>query len=215
MNRLVLIALFALETSEAFGFAPQLRTCRPAGVTTSTTLTMGMSRKARRQMQQEQKTKVGRDKKFRDALDDDDNNKNDDSEDETQRNDVEEEINRRMDNRPAVSNLYVDEETGMEIIQQGRYVMDVITRKAIVLHPNPDMRLAQMFPGIPMDVRSQHRYDWATVQVPDMIQRLQDACSLKNGELPPAPSVTNTGIDFVLANRDSVWDIACPKPWES
>jgi hypothetical protein len=160
---------------------------------------MGMSRKARRQMQQEQKTKVGRDKKFRDALDDDD----DDSDDETKaKNDVEEEINRRMDNRPAVSNLYVDEETGMEIIQQGRYVMDVITRQAIVLHANPDMRLAQMFPGIPMDVRSQYRYNWASVQVPDMIQSLQEACSLKNGELPPAPSVTNTGIDFVLANRD-------------
>ena len=108
-----------------------------------------------------------------------------------------------MDQRPDVSNLYVDPETGMEIIQQGRYVMNVITRKAISLHPNPDMRLAQMFPGVPMEVRAQHRYNWVSVEVPEMIASLRDACSLANdGTLPPAPSVTNRGIDFVLANRD-------------
>lgn len=209
MNQLIVTFTVTLclitrtSTVHAFGFSSSLTTRTTLSSSSSSSvvvLSMGMSRKARRQMQQEQKTKVGRDKKFRDALDDDDDDASD--KDEARRNEVGEEINRRMDQRPAVSNLYVDEETGMEIIQQGRYVMDVITRKAISLHPNPDMRLAQMFPGIPMEIRKEHRYDWATVQVPDMIQRLQEACSLKDGELPPAPSVTNRGIDFVLTNRD-------------
>ena len=204
MNQLILsfVVSICLTTTSLVlvdGFSSPLTT-RTSATLSKVELSMAMSRKARRQMQQEQKTKVGRDKKFRDALDDDDDDK--DNDDEAKKNQVEDEINRRMDKRPAVSNLYVDEETGMEIIQQGRFVMDVITRKAISLHPNPDMRLAQMFPGIPMEIRNEHRYDWSTIEVPEMIQRLQDACSLKNGELPPAPSVTNRGIDFCLANRD-------------
>ena len=219
MNRWVLIAL-CLTSSEAFGgFAPIGRstvttttstsTTSTTTTTTTTALSMGMSRKARRQMQQEQKTKVGRDKQFRDMIDGDDDDDDTDTNngDKTVKkapveNEVEEEMQRRMENRPAVSNLYVDDETGMEIIQQGRFVMDVITRQAIVLNPSPNIRMAQMFPGIPMDVRDKHRFDWTTVEVPEMITKLQTACSLPNGDLPPFPSITNTGIDFVLANRD-------------
>ena len=56
---------------EAFGSGSKSPfTTRPTQISkaaSSVTLFMGMSRKARRQMQQEQKTKVGRDKKFRDA----------------------------------------------------------------------------------------------------------------------------------------------------
>jgi hypothetical protein len=176
--------------------------------TTETQLFMGMSRKARRQLQQEQKTKVGRDKKFRDALNDDDDDDDDDESNKNnnnQENNVQDEINRRMDQRPSVSNLYVDQETGMEIIQQGRYVMDVITRKAVQLYPDPNLRLAQMFPGCPPEIRDQYRLDWSNeaAQVPDILQRLVEACSCKTtGDIPAAPSITNRGIDFVLANRD-------------
>lgn len=207
MNRYVLIGVLALGcwsmTSEAF-LAPQPRSVSSPPAST-TALGMGMSRKARRQMQSETRSKVGRDKKFRDAVADEDEKK-DRTEPTPPDNAAGEEMQRRMEQRPDVSNLYVDEETGMEIIQQGRYVMDVITRKAVQLNSNPQIRMAQMFPGIPMEVRDEHRFDWATCEVPGMIDALRDACSVKQAdgsmELPKAPSVTNKGIDFVLANRD-------------
>ena len=185
----------------------------------------GMSRKARRQMEQENKTFKGRDKKFRDAIDDaqDNNNDNDDDnnikmklpktpdsfadpQQEANRQARQEELDRRMNDRPDVSTMYVDEETGIEIVRQGRNVMDIITRKSIQLLPNPDYRLAQMFPGVPPEIRSKYRYNWAVIQVPDMILRLQEACTVTLADgtrgIPPAPSVANKAIDFCLANRD-------------
>jgi len=159
-------------------------------------------------METETRKKVTRDKKFRDAVttDDDDDDKDGKSKPFLESNVADsnaagEEMERRMLSRPDVSNLYVDEETGMEIIQQGRFVMDVITRQAIQLNPNPQLRMAQMFPGIPREVRDEHRFDWSSCEVPAMIDSLKAACSVKD-ELPTAPSVTNKGIDFVLANRD-------------
>lgn len=114
------------------------------------------------------------------------------------------EAQQRMDERPQVSTMIVDEETGMEIVAQGKSVMDVVTRKAVVLsNMGPDYRLAQMFPGVPPDVRQKHRLDWTnpSTDVPHMVEALRRACSVQ-GQIPEHPSVTNTGIDFVLANRD-------------
>jgi hypothetical protein len=113
----------------------------------------------------------------------------------------------RMDQRPEVSTMIVDEETGMEIVAQGKAVMDVVTRKAVQLSPGgARVRLAQMFPGVPQDIRDQYRYDWKQVTVPEMIQGLKMAASVKledgNHGIPPHPSVANSALDFVIANRD-------------
>ena len=117
------------------------------------------------------------------------------------------EARRRMEERPDVSTMLVDEETGMEMVAQGKSVMDVVTRKAVKLSTlGPQYRLAQMFPGVPPDVRERHRLDWKKVDIPEVVERLQKACSVKLPDgsrgIPSHPSVANSGIDFVLANRD-------------
>jgi hypothetical protein len=113
----------------------------------------------------------------------------------------------RMEERPELSTMFVDEETGIELIQQGKAVMDVVTRKAVKLSDlGPDYRLAQMFPGVPPDVRQKYRFDYRTIEVPEMVEQLKEACSvtLDDGTkgIPPHPSVANKALDFVLANRD-------------
>ena len=204
----------ALWSAQAFCIPSQSATSR-----LSSTQLYGLSRKAKRQMEQENKTFKGRDKKFRDAMDDLEDDKEEtglklpktpdtfaDPQQEANRQARQDELDRRMNDRPDVSTMYIDEETGIEIVRQGRNVMDVITRKSIQLLPDPDLRLAQMFPGIPAEIRAKYRYNWATVQVPDMIDRLREACTvtLPDGTrgIPPAPSVANKAIDFVLSNRD-------------
>ena len=113
----------------------------------------------------------------------------------------------RMDRRPEVSTMIVDEETGMEVIAQGKNVMDVVTRKPVQLSSlGPQVRLAQMFPGVPQDVRDKYRVDWKTVTVPEMIEGLKAAASVKLDDgsrgIPPHPSVANSALDYVIANRD-------------
>lgn len=110
----------------------------------------------------------------------------------------------RMEQRPTISTLIVDEDSGTEIVAQGQNVMDVVTRKAVQLSPRgPDYRLAQMFPGVPPEIRQKYRFsNWSTVEVPEMVEALRAACSTREGQIPPHPSLTNKGIDFVLANRD-------------
>jgi hypothetical protein len=113
----------------------------------------------------------------------------------------------RMDRRPEVSTMIVDEETGMEVVAQGKAVMDVVTRKAVQLSSlGPQVRLAQMFPGVPLDIREKYRFDWRTVTVPEMIDGLKTAASVKLEDgsrgIPPHPSVANAALDFVIANRD-------------
>lgn len=129
------------------------------------------------------------------------------SKEELERQKKLEEAQQRMDARPEVSTMVVDEETGIEVVAQGQNVMDVITRKAVQLSPlGPEYRLAQMFPGPPPDIREKYRFDWNTVTVPQMVQQLQEAASvtLPDGtrRIPPHPSVSNRALDFVLANRD-------------
>mmetsp|Transcript_20971 Transcript_20971/g.45406 ORF Transcript_20971/g.45406 Transcript_20971/m.45406 type:complete len:663 (+) Transcript_20971:33-2021(+) len=113
--------------------------------------------------------------------------------------------------QPDVSTVITDPDTGIARIQQGKYVMDKVTGKAVILSSmGPDYRLAQMFPGVPPDVISQHRFNWETVTVPEMVQKLKEACTvpLKNSSgdewlgIPPHPQISNPAVDFVLANRD-------------
>jgi len=111
-----------------------------------------------------------------------------------------------------VTTVVTDPDTGIARIQQGKYVMDKVTGKAVVLSSlGPEYRLAQMFPGVPPEVREQNRYDWKTVTIPEMVDRLRAASTvpLKNsatGEewlgIPPHPQISNPAVDFVLSNRD-------------
>jgi hypothetical protein len=120
------------------------------------------------------------------------------------------EAQQRMEARPDVSSVILDDETGMDVIVPGRNVMDVVTRKAVKMSDmGPQFRLAQMFPGVPDEIRSKYRFkNWKSVSVPDMVQQLQSACEVKlDGStdrrgIPPHPSVSNKAIDFVVANRD-------------
>lgn len=105
-----------------------------------------------------------------------------------------------MDGRPDVSTMILDEETGVELLQQGKNVMDVVTRQAVKLSNDPNMRLAQLFPGVPPDIRTMHRQDWKNVE--ELILALEQAAMSKNNHIPKHPSVTSTGLDFLLANRD-------------
>lgn len=117
------------------------------------------------------------------------------------------EAQRRMDERPDVSTMIVDEETGIEVVAQGKAVMDPVTRKAVKLSDNgPMYRLAQMFPGVPPDIRDKYRFDWNTIEVPEMVEQLREVCSVKmkdgSRDIPAHPSVANKAIDFITANRD-------------
>ena len=114
--------------------------------------------------------------------------------------------------QPDVTTIVNDPETGIARIQQGKYVMDKVTGKAVILSSlGPEYRLAQMFPGVPPEIRSQYRFDWSTVTVEEMVEQLRQACTvpLKNSEsgkewmgIPPFPQISNPAVDFVLANRD-------------
>lgn len=203
----ILVAL-ALESAEAF----QLLST-PSAVSSSSAL-CAKSRKARR-VDKVEKQARGRSKQFYDAIEDaqgkqatKDKPKDDD---EARRAAAMEDAQRRMEERPELSTMIVDEETGIEIVAQGQSVLDVVTRKAVKLSDlGPDYRLAQMFPGVPPETREKYRLDWTTVEVPEMLEKLQEACSVKLEDgsrgIPPHPSIANEGLDFVLANRDFLGD---------
>ena len=212
--------LLLVTTLEAFT-APRLHVTSGVGTTTTTTdttsttaLYMGKSRKARR-MEQQQVAK-GRSKQFMEAIEDAQGKaKTKEKPQQSGTTAVAEEAREarnaqaqaRMDARPDVSTMIVDEATGIEVLAQGKNVMDVVTRKAVRLsNLGPEYRLAQMFPGVPPDIRQAHRIDWKSAQVPDMVEALREACSVKLDDgsrgIPPTPSVANKAIDFVLANRD-------------
>lgn len=191
-------------------------TCKPS----DTILFMGKSRKARRTQRVENQGK-SRPQQFFDAIEDASDEPLKDSPPkgkgkkkdklnspvDEEREARAEDAKKRMEERPDVSTMIVDEETGIEIVAQGKAVMDVVTRKAVKLSDlGPEYRLAQMFPGVPPAVREKYRFDWKTVEVPQMVDELRAACSVKLQDgsvgIPPHPSVANKAIDFVLANRD-------------
>ena len=114
--------------------------------------------------------------------------------------------------QPDVTTIVNDPDTGIARIMQGKYVLDKVTGRAVVLSSlGPEYRLAQMFPGAPPDVRARHRVDWSTATVPDMVERLREACAVplvdpSTGReflgIPPHPRISDPAVDFVLSNRD-------------
>jgi len=174
--------------TDAFHFAPQPHS-------TSTSLYMGMSRKARREQERLDQKKEKRNKKFRDALE------NDESPEATKPPDAPPEPDDEFGERPEISVFFEDPETKTKRFQAGKYVMDPISRKPVELKADPVARLAQMFPVATTDVRQQHRLNLADLEVPEIIEKFRVACEV-NGELPKFPSVSKKGIDFVIANYD-------------
>lgn len=214
---LVSLALTSRQWENAQAFQLPVRS---SIFSSSSTALLVKSRKARR-MDKVEKQSRGRSQQFYEAIEEARGEKKENKpEDEEQegssppQNDDEarraarmEEAERRMAQRPEVSTMLVDEETGFEVIAQGQSVMDVVTRKAVKLSDlGPEYRLAQMFPGVPPDIREKYRFDWRTVEVDQMVDQLRDACFIKLADgsrgVPPHPSVTNKALDFVLANRD-------------
>lgn len=206
----LLFALVALENGEAFQCQSSIR---PAP---SSTALFAKSRKAKR-MQKVEKQARGRSQQFYEAIEDAQGKKKDKpegnppndnnvDEDEARRAAMMEDAQQRMEERPELSTMTVDEETGIEIIQQGQSVLDVVTRKAVKLSDlGPEYRLAQMFPGVPPETREKHRLD-SSVAVPDLVDKLRAACSVKLDDgsrgIPPHPNISSEGLDFVLANRE-------------
>jgi hypothetical protein len=125
---------------------------------------------------------------------------------QARRDAIQQDAEKRYQQRPEVSTMIVDEETGTEVLAQGQKVMDIVTRKAVQLKDTPEERLAQMFPAVPPEIRNKYRVDWRSITVPEMVEQLKEATyvTLKDGTrgVPPHPSVASKAIDFVLANRD-------------
>lgn len=195
--------------SESGAFAPSVSSVKSMNrISDSSTKLYGMNRKARRNLKKEVQGNSAPNK-LKDAVDDitDDGKKREDVVSGASMSDASTE-----GKKPSVSTIVVDEATGIERIQQGQYVMDVITRKAVKLSPlGPMYRLAQMFPGVPPEVRAKHRLDWNTVEVPEMIEKLREACMIpvkdevtgkEIMDIPSHPRVSDEALDFVLANRD-------------
>lgn len=190
------IAAFQWESGSAF-------VTGPTGNSPALSFTE-LSAKARKARRKAEKNAKGRSKQFYDAINDANGKEKKSSGSPP---DDEDNAEARMKQRPDVSTMIFDEETGFEVIQQGQNVLDVVTRKAVKLSDmGPEYRLAQMFPGVPTEVREKHRLEWNTAEVPEMVEKLRAACSvkLKDGTIgiPPHPSVSSEGLDFVLANRD-------------
>ncbi|VEU41172.1 unnamed protein product [Pseudo-nitzschia multistriata] len=187
----------------------------PEPVTESSTVLFGKRRQTKRKKKQTQ----GRSQQFYEAIEDAKGNSSAPEESSStatatatpprspEQQKAMDEAQARFEQRPEVTTMVVDEESGTEFIAQGQKVMDVVTRKAVKLsNAGADARLAQMFPGVPPQVREQHRIDWKTAEIPEVLDKLLAACSTDLGDgktgIPPHPSLTNEGIDFVLANRD-------------
>lgn len=215
----VAVVLAAPHHGESFQIMPS-KAVKTTPLANGSALFMAKSRKARR-MQKVEKQGKSRPEQFFEAIEDaakegkpakvsppdEDNESGGPGGDDAERNARAEEARKRMEERPEVSTMIVDEETGIEIVAQGKAVMDVVTRKAVVLSSQgPEYRLAQLLPGVPPQVREKHRLDWKTIEVPEMVEALRKACSVKLEDgtvgIPTHPSIANDGLDFVLANRD-------------
>jgi len=211
------LALF-LSSADAFSMMPKPMARSVSVTPTYTAESSSSALFGKRRQTKKKKQTQGRSKQFYDAIEDAQDNKVKEPEasstatatkspEDTQREEAMNEAQRRYEQRPEVSTMIVDEETGTELLAQGQKVMDVVTRKAVKLsNLGADARLAQMFPGVPPDVRDKYRVDWTTAEVPQMVEDLKDACMVDLGDgksgIPKHPSLSNKGIDFVLANRD-------------
>jgi hypothetical protein len=200
-----LLVVFASAVPAAESFLSTTHRTAQVGKAPAPTVMFGKKRMARKQ-----KDAIGKPKEMQDAINkaaQKKTAKNKPVEEDDERTKYLAEAEAKMKQRPELSTMIVDEETGIEMIQQGQSILDVVTRKAVKLSDmGPEYRLAQMFPGVPPDIREKYRFDWNSIEVPTMVEQLRNACSVKldNGSrgIPPHPSVANSGIDFVLANRD-------------
>ena len=230
MQSFLLVLLLLLDqhndwTADAFSILPMpmvsscpVLTSHDAGFSSSSTLYS-----KRRKTKKKKKQIQGRQKQFEDVMDDAQGNRREEKEQvddasslsnaavispqKKAREKAMAEAQNRYEQRPEVSTMIVDESTGTEILAQGQKVMDIVTRKAVKLsNLGADARLAQMFPGVPLEIREKYRVDWKTVEVPEMLEQLKDACMVDLGDgtrgIPQHPSIANEGIDYVLANRD-------------
>jgi hypothetical protein len=150
----ILAGAMCLTTAQAFHVPSAITPGR-----TASTALFGKSRKARRMSQKESK---GRSQQFYKAMEEAAKEKKegkgfgDDEIDNStttkasgaapppkKKSPVEEEndpraayladAQKRYEERPELSTMIVDEETGIEVIQQGQSVLDVVTRKAVKL----------------------------------------------------------------------------------
>ncbi len=198
--------LLSMQTA-AFSVAPSTLT-NQVGATTSTGL-FGKNRKARRLSRKEQGN--SRPSAFYDAIEDAQKGSEKEERKEESAISGASLSDAAVDGkRPAVSTIVVDEATGIERIQQGEYVMDVATRKAVKLSDlGPLYRLAQMFPGVPPEIREKYRLDKNTFEVPEMVEKLREVClapikdEVTSEEKMGYPKQPNdAALDFVTANRD-------------
>ena len=106
------------------------------------------------------------------------------------------------DRRPDVSEIIVDEDTGILRVVQGENVKDIVTGKAVQLSKRGgEFRLAQMFPDVSPETRKKYRFDWQSTTVPQMVEELSSVLEI-DGKVLPHPQVSDESVDFVLANRD-------------
>lgn len=207
-------------------------------VRSSTPLYMGMNRKARRR-QEQQRSKMNRQKEFLDVVKENNEmsgseepstlgtlSKDEDSpsaneggkrvasdlggegESVVSGASIADAVPRNND-RPDVSEIVMDEDTGILRVVQGENVKDIVTGKAVKLSAlGAESRLSQMFPDVSAEKRQKLRIDYESLSVSDIIEMLFDALSVEveggqgKKEIPPHPSVSDAGVDFVLANRD-------------
>lgn len=165
----------------------------------------GTNRRSRRN--QKKQTQQSRPKSFYDAMEDAEGKeeKPKPKKEEPEVMSSEQTANAQPDTRPEVSRIVVDEETGIERIQQGEKVMDVLTRKAVQLSDlGPEYRMAQMFPGVPPETREQLRLpNPESFTVDQMIATLETVLLEDDGGVSGNTSPkNNVALDFVLANRD-------------
>jgi hypothetical protein len=204
LSHVAISAVLLSMQASAFSVAPSVSRSNTCGV--SSTSLFGMNRKARRQSRKNQGN--SRPNAINEALEDKKNEEGRKDESVVSGASMSDAI--AEGKRPAVSTIVVDEATGIERIQQGEYVMDVATRKAVKLSDlGPMYRLAQMFPGVPPEVREKYRFDKNTVEVPEMVEKLREVCLApikdeKTGEETMGyPKIPNdAALDFVTANRD-------------
>ncbi len=204
LSHVAISAVLLSMQASAFSVAPSVSRSNTCGV--SSTSLFGMNRKARRQSRKNQEN--SRPNAINEALEDKKNEEGRKDESVVSGASMSDAI--AEGKRPAVSTIVVDEATGIERIQQGEYVMDVATRKAVKLSDlGPMYRLAQMFPGVPPEVREKYRFDKNTVEVSEMVEKLREVCLApikdeKTGEETMGyPKIPNdAALDFVTANRD-------------
>lgn len=208
--------LLVLSSADAFSVMPKPMARSVSIAPSYNTESSSSALFGKRRQSKKRRQAQGRSKQFYDAIDDAEGKKKEpekatatatQSPQDKQREKAMSEVEERYEQRPEVSTMIVDEESGTEFLAQGQKVMDVVTRQAVKLsNLGEDARLAQMFPGVPPDVREKYRVDWKTADVPEMIEQLKDACMVDLGDgtrgIPKHPSLSNKGLDFVLANRD-------------